>query len=154
LIGRRSTSGACAAKTVVFDKMEVEDRLVFNRRFSRRMLADHGPCASPNVVIDVIPEFVVTAPRLQALSSRQQGFAEAEGAVSWTDQGTAVGDSATFERDLGLKVFVAVSCPMMVVKHPDKTVIIVVDLGLQSLLLAGKLSSKASLNMLITVGFG
>lgn len=117
------------------------------------MRADHGPCASPNVVIDVIPEFVVTAPRLQALSSRQQRFAEAEGAVSWTDHGMAMGDSATFERDLGLKV-VTVSCPMMVVKHPDKAVMTVVDLGLQSLLLAGQLSSKASLNMLVTVRFG
>ncbi len=76
------------------------------------MREDHGPCASLNVVVGTIPEFVVTTPRLQALASRQQGVAEAEGAVSWTDQSITIGDRATVERNLGLKVFVAMSWPI------------------------------------------
>lgn len=135
-------AGARAAEPVAIDQVELKRCLVVTGRVTGRMPANNRPSAFSEMVIDVNPQFVITAPRHKSPTGLQGCVAETEWTIPRTNKGVTVGDRSASLGNQGFEVSPAMTIPPFVAKDPLKALVAIANVCLQSLVLAGELSTK------------
>ena len=119
---------ACAAELMAVDQVELKRCLVVAERITGRMTANDRPLTRSEMVIDMVPQFVITAPRCKSPTRLQSLVAQTERTIPRMNKDVGEGDRSASLRNWGFEMDCAMTLPYLVAEDPLKALLAIANL--------------------------
>ena len=119
---------ACAAELVAVNQVELKRCLVVAERITGWMTANDRPLTRSEMVINIVPQFVITAPQCKLPTSLQSLVAQTERTIPRMNKGVGEGDHSASLGNWGFEMNYAMTLPYLVAEDPLKALLAIANL--------------------------